>query len=144
MAKDKEEREETVRDDSTIINTLNRFRSYVIEGKPYSCGDDDKDYVVELSRDVNLLITVRGKEHVINLAGKTLLDCDHVILRELVLRAIQEGPTSMKQRFEDRSGDPRMGTKPLPPLQLTLISATERKGSRLTYLKGKIPELVQG
>ena len=144
MAKDREEREENVAlvnrvvDDDTLIETLNRFRAYVIEGKPYRCNDEDKDYVVELSKEASVVVTVKGQPHTINLPGKTPLDCDHVILRELVLKAIQEGPVGMKQRFEDRSGDARA----LKPLQLTLISASERKGSRFNYLKGKVPELV--
>ena len=140
MAKDKEEREEgpARTDEGVLIDTLNRFRSYVIEGKPYQCNDEDKDYVIELNKEVSIVVSVKGKAHTINLTGKTLLDCDHVILREVVLKSIQEGPVGMKQRFEDRSGENRSSK----PLIVTLISASERKGSRLNYLKGKVPELV--
>ena len=144
MAREKEEREDQVTvkeqvkgDSPSLVDTLNRFREYVIKGKIYRCDDDEKDYVVRLSKDTKISVHLKGKEQIISLTGKTNLDCDHVMLRELVLRSIQEGPTSMKQKFEDRTGDPRSDD----PLVLTLISATERKGSRFNYLKGKVPEL---
>jgi hypothetical protein len=128
---------------------LNRVREYLIKGKSYQLNDEYKCYKVELNKDVKLFITNPKTQKMDEclISARTPTDCNIVILRELVLRAIQEGPASMKQDFFDESGTPRIYLtddkgKPLPeskqpvePLKIKVLKEDILPGSHFSFVK---------
>lgn len=140
-------------DDAQVDQSaLERARSYAIDCKEYSDYDDEKIFTIRLSKPTKVSLSGRNKEgkttqEIIELPEGQDIEVDIVVLREVVTRAVQEGPPTMRNHFFTRNGnplDPR-------PLFVLLVGEKLRPGSGFSYtaaakklsLQG-VPTLVEG
>lgn len=129
-----------------------RIRQYVIYGVLHQSGDNHKIYSIKLNKEVAIEFTEFEESE----SGETLqvrrvarfpankkFDCSLLILKQLELRAIQEGPEGMRKDYFDNSGEPRHEN----PLNIEIIaikhSETDPASIKKHYVDGKMPSLLR-
>lgn len=124
---------------------LERARSYALDCKEYTDFDNEKIFTIKLSKAAKIYLAGRDKQgnstlENIELPGNQELEVDIVVLRELVTKAVQEGPSSMRLNYFTQNGPSRDSKA----LSITVLGEKLRPGSGFSYTLAAKDLISQG
>lgn len=143
--------------DKEMKNVLQRVANYILNCTHHICNDNEKIYTITLNKEAKISVSCLEYDQVndinvatnkiVTLPARTAQKVNLTILKELVTKMIQEGPTSLRQDVNDWSGNfkkiGRDGDKDLfekNPLKITITDIQAKEGSILSFAQG-VPSL---